>query len=119
MYLKQKATWRTKYRAVATVLAFTLLGSCGEGAPNKFMAEAMCRSFITDRLKSPGSARFSDSSETERTSKSDGGFLITGWVDSQNSFGALLRSHYSCSIMPSANDQWKLINLTFQKAGGE
>jgi hypothetical protein len=104
--------------ALGTVIV-ALLQSCGSPAPNEFMAEAMCRSFITDRLKSPGSAKFSDSSETERTTRSDGGFLITGWVDSQNSFSALMRNRYSCSIMPLGNEQWKLVDLKLQQTGGQ
>jgi hypothetical protein len=47
---------------------------------------------VKARLKAPATARFSGET-VEHTAGYDG---VTGDVDAQNSFGALIRSHYTC-----------------------
>lgn len=56
------------------------------------------RQFVEKRLKSPSSADFSFESEKSVIKVNDTTFIVTGYVDSQNSFGAELRSNYSCKI---------------------
>lgn len=57
-----------------------------------------CQRRIMDKLKSPATARFPDPawSGTEST-----GYAVSGVVDSENSFGALIRAHYGCSFNPA------------------
>ena len=49
---------------------------------------------MKDRLRSPGSASFSDVQIEE---VDDSYFEIRGSVDAQNGFGALLRANFKCS----------------------
>jgi hypothetical protein len=85
------------------------------------MAVIQCQNFVKDRLKSPGSAEFPF---LEHTIKDLGNqtFEVVSYVDSQNSFGALLRTYYTCRIqyVGSDTDQnsdrrfWNLLNLEFE-----
>lgn len=59
--------------------------------------------FVPARLKAPATAKFSGVS----VSGSGGTYAVTGSVDSQNSFGALIRSTFSCTVH-SSGDKWVL-----------
>lgn len=70
-------------------------------------AKSVCEDFVKGRLKSPGSADFSDVT----TSTSGLTYTVTGAVDSQNGFGALIRSQFTC-VVSDAGDEWRLQSLT-------
>jgi hypothetical protein len=58
---------------------------------------------VQDKLKAPSTAEFSN----ESVSGSGNSWNVSGSVDSQNSFGAKIRSSYTCSIAYSPSDhQW-------------
>ena len=80
----------------------------------------VCKQFVEDRLKSPGSAKWRDPFGDQVTYSGDGKgpITVTASVDSQNGFGALLRSSYSCTVTNSGGDNWSLDNLDFQDGGG-
>ena len=71
---------------------------------------------IRGRLKSPSSARFSPhrSKDTNRLKTYDDGdvqyYVVSGWVESQNSFGAMLRSDYTLCLKVTEN--------SFDSSGG-
>lgn len=54
--------------------------------------------FIESKLSSPASAKF-DSSIEEIVQINDTIFRVNSFVDSQNGFGALIRSKYSCNVI--------------------
>ncbi len=54
--------------------------------------------YIKDKLKSPASAEFEGGADGV-TKVNDTTFIVIGTVDSQNSFGAMLRSNYSCKVI--------------------
>jgi hypothetical protein len=87
--------------------------SCGKTLPppNEFGAETICQNFTKQRLKSE-LADFNGVEETKRLSNHSvpATFLIAGWVDVQNSFGAVMRNRYSCSVKLE-NGRWSLIAL--------
>lgn len=68
---------------------------------NKFLAYNYAEDFISQRLKSPSSAKFPEVSEKINHIKSLGKdkYEINSWVDSQNGFGAMIRSRFSCRII--------------------
>lgn len=101
-----------------------LVGACDDGSDNassstnKQGSAVMCERFIKkdSRIKSPGSLKFSGVSETKiKVVKSNQPFQykVTGWIDSQNDFGAYKRNRYSCLITKSNKDTWKLNELQF------
>lgn len=55
---------------------------------------SQCETRIEKMLKSPSTAAF------DSTSESDGGkWTVTGTVDSENGFGASVRSNYQCTVV--------------------
>lgn len=61
-----------------------------------------CQTRITDKLTSPSSATFPDESELEiqRKGSDEEYWQIRGYVDSDNKFGASLRSDWYCQVTP-------------------
>ncbi|OQM82001.1 hypothetical protein B0E55_01626 [Rhodococcus sp. 66b] len=55
-----------------------------------------CREKVTNRLKSPGSAEFGDLAFAATPDGDHYSHIASGWVDSQNGFGALVRSTFDC-----------------------
>jgi len=84
---------------------------------NSTMAYIMLEDFVKERLVSPGSARFPgvfDGRAEHITSLGNRRYRITSWVDSQNSFGAVLRTHFTAEIEQIDEDRWRLISLDMQ-----
>jgi hypothetical protein len=78
-----------------------------------FWAFQFCKKFVSDRLKSPQTAEFqiiSDAHINEYASKS---FVVISYVDSENSFGANIRTRFTCSVKYIGNDKWQLEHLEF------
>lgn len=63
---------------------------------------------VLDKLKSPSTAKFSPSSETT-VKQSDNEWIVKGWVESENSFGATLRNSYEVKITVNSED-WHTID---------
>ncbi|ERS60820.1 hypothetical protein HMPREF1261_00484 [Corynebacterium sp. KPL1818] len=61
-----------------------------------------CQTRITDKLTSPSSAVFPDKTELEiqKTGSNEEYWQIRGYVDSDNKFGASLRSDWYCQVTP-------------------
>lgn len=107
-----KAYWEAKRvpllmlaAAAVALLVMMVVSSLGSGSPVKTDrggdlevqragAKIACQDMVRDRLKSPASAQFSG------VVASGAGplFTVRGKVDSQNSFGAMLRSSFSCQL---------------------
>ncbi len=63
----------------------------------RYDARRVCHDFIDDRLKSPASSDFEWTSDMNVT-YSGGIYVVGGKVDAQNSFGAMIRSDYACTV---------------------
>lgn len=76
----------------------------------------ICRQFVEDRLIAPGFAKWPHCWENiigfDEESKS---WDVASYVDSQNSFGALLRSQYICEVEHLGGDKWRLLALEFDQ----
>lgn len=72
-------------------------------------ARGACEQFVTKRLKSPGSAEFSGQAE----SNTGRIWTATGSVDSQNSFGGLVRNDYTCvaSYLGGDDESYRMVSL--------
>jgi len=85
---------KTKLFVVGAV-ALGLIGLPGcssDSGTNEYLAKDMCHTFVKRRLKAPSTAKFSN--ETVKGGPSR--WTVVGEVDSENSFGAMLRSPYIC-----------------------
>lgn len=98
-------------------LILLLAGACGvmvvlgkgDTDETEYLAKTVCQGFVKKQLKSPTSARFSEESAT----KASGRWTVSGVVDSQNSFGAMVRNQYTCTTTYQKDgDQWNLVSLT-------
>lgn len=99
------------------VVALAVCGLCGWGMNAKDSpaqadpsgdAKRVCQEeFIPKRLKAPRTAEFADVSVTN-----DGdAYTVSGSVDAQNGFGALIRSSFTCVVRESG-DNWVLQSAT-------
>ena len=62
---------------------------------DKAYAWVMAQNFIEPHLKSPSTADYGwQTSEECVTDMGDGRFVVKGWVDAQNAFGATVRSEF-------------------------
>lgn len=71
------------------------------------MAEIMCEEFIEKRLKAPATADYTD----PETSKDGATYTVAGAVDSENGFGAKIRTRYVCVVRSDGDDMWTLVDL--------
>jgi hypothetical protein len=74
-------------------------------------AKMMCRQFVERSLKAPSTADFPFSDEFSAVGKDNGPYIVIGYVDAQNSFGAMLRTHFTCELHTDGKE-WFLDNLT-------
>ena len=93
--------WFTKFLIASPIVLFAafglgLLNNQAQHDPdrgnNEFAAAQACEVVVERQLKAPASAEF--------TSVAVGGgpWTVQGTVDSQNSFGAMIRTTYECTV---------------------
>ena len=82
------------------------------------LAMLLCEDFVRERLIAPSTAKFPSSRKEADiwTLGKDSGmyenaFRVESYVDSQNSFGAMIRSYYTCDINYVGDDKWRLLDL--------
>ena len=81
---------------------------------DKWAAFCIAKEFVSDRLKSPKSAEFKGifddwEDDVERMGKDV--FCVKSWVDSKNSFGAMVRAHFMCSVHRVEGGTWHLLAI--------
>lgn len=81
---------------------------------SKLEAYTMSQTFVKEKLKSPSTAEFTCDYEKDVNQISDSMFVVNGFVDSQNGFGAMLRSSYRCTLLFKPNDMVSCENLEIQ-----
>jgi len=70
------------------------------------LAKVMAENFVRKGLRSPASAEFSSTSDTDIDYIGGGAYRVKGHVDSQNSFGAMLRNYYFVDLFTKDGDEW-------------
>ena len=68
------------------------------------------RRMIETQLKSPATADWSSYPATTITEGDGGQLVVSGWVDSQNSFGAQVRTRYILTLAPEG-DSWRAVDI--------
>ncbi len=101
-------------RAAPVVLAVALLPLTGCGSSgDEGGAIAYCHQFVEQQLKSPSSADFPSNSEHTVTELGEQQWRVSSYVDADNSFGASLRTNWTCEISyDDAAGVWTLESLT-------
>lgn len=77
---------------------------------NKSESYFICQDFVKDRLKSPSTAEFPSSRNVNIFETGTNKYMIKGYVDAQNSFGAQLRTQYECEVQLDG-ETWKLQHI--------
>ncbi|NMG64887.1 hypothetical protein GPA19_08005 [Azoarcus indigens] len=91
-------------------------------APNNSgMAAIICAGYVEDRLLAPKSADFPWGKDARGVwQMPDQVYVIKSYVDSQNAFGAMVRTNYRCEIKAAKGGSgdpgdWRLIKLDFEQ----
>lgn len=116
-------------KAILIILAIIggliLIGTCSggsgssSGSSNNWNTESWAKSYaqiiVKDNLKAPSTAKFCNTAR-EMTAKNMGGskWKVTGWVDAENSFGAMIRSDFEVVLELNSNGATK-ISCTIKK----
>lgn len=80
------------------------------------MAYIMSQDFVKEKLVSPGSADFPfDIDRNFVEARKDSVFTVLAYVDSQNGYGALLRSYFKAKLKYHGNDKWSLLDLNMDE----
>ena len=86
-------------------------------------AKGVCQEFARKHLKAPSTAKLEPlstvaaaPSHDKKWSKLRNVWESIGWVDSQNSYGAMLRTEYSCTAQKNGNT-WKVLDMYFFAPG--
>jgi len=77
---------------------------------DKIRIMAIVRTYLEERLKSPSTANYSGYGETSVRSVGDK-YGVAGWVDSQNSFGAMLRMKYVIVLKKVGDRDFRIIEF--------
>lgn len=73
-------------------------------------AKIFCNEIVRQGLKAPATASFASYGSQTTTTQGSGAISVASYVDSQNSFGANLRTSYTCVARKSGSD-WSLVSL--------
>jgi hypothetical protein len=87
-------------------IALILAGCAGSDGNHKYGAQAVSEQFVEDRLEAPSTADFTMPKVTEEP---DGSSMVVGSVDSENGFGAKVRSDYLYWGTNTGGDNWQLL----------
>ena len=129
MSTQTQPTKEQKIRGIVTLLAFVFIiyvawsvfiPSCSSDKKaevkeySKQDAVVYSRIFVEKMLVSPGSADFPYVPDDEVQKLNDSTFYIESYVDSQNKFGALLRSNYKCKIIFTSDSTARCEDMIIQ-----
>ena len=131
---------RTLQRFVKQCTAGMLLfvGSCGACGACSYLIDSMelgkwtepvaivgglfCKDHARSQLKAPSTAEFPRFVEAVLVGSQDQPFTEQVWavlsyVDSQNSFGATIRTSYACILKPptSQDESWEIVHFQFDE----
>lgn len=103
-------------RRMFLLIAFSItVAGCSNNSPEEQAKEAVdaaaanekqekddvfgaAQQMVDDHLKSPGSAKYPDFDASFVTITSPNNYSVTSFVDSQNNFGALIRSNWAVKM---------------------
>lgn len=102
------------------VFITVLVAGCGESEPTiddkKSFAWSAAENEVEQQLKSPSTAKFQwyDSDNVKQTEEEDV-FLVKAYVDSENGFGAMIRTNYIAKIKVNyERETYTLLDIAFE-----
>lgn len=99
---------------LVAVLLTVLLSFCeGDRTVDKYNADVFAEDFVKEKLKSPSSAKFASTSEKTIKEVETNVWEVSGWVDSENSFGASIRSNFKVKMEYDPEEEsWTLKDIS-------
>ncbi len=96
------------------LLLFGMLKSCVSKFTEvgEFDAYFAATEFVRRDLVSPSSAEFAGYDKDKVRKIDENRFIVRGYFDASNSFGAKLRKTYMCQIRYLGNDEWRLESMS-------
>jgi len=83
--------------------------------PEPYIPYEFAKDFVRDRLVAPSTAKFMPISRVHYVLYPDQKtWRITSFVDSQNAFGAMVRTKWSVKLIET-KDTWKLLDIKFEQ----
>lgn len=79
------------------------------------MAYVRLKYEVEERLKAPATADFASQLDSRIAHIGDQLYVISSYVDSQNSFGANVRTRFVGEVQQVEPDRWVIVSLTFDK----
>lgn len=93
----------------------TEVGTSNKKGNGNIKAWVFTQYLVEEYLKSPKTAKFPFGGAQNHVEETVPGiFIIRSYVDSQNSFGATIRTKFFCKLQQKANGKFEVIQLTFQ-----
>ena len=116
---KDAASSGSGANSTSSACSISCSGDSGDVPSQAFGAFDVCKQFVSDRLKAPNGATWRDpiGNQVVYSGSGDGPWTVNASVDSQNSFGADLRSTYTCTVTDESGSNWALDNLIFSDGG--
>ena len=74
----------------------------------------ICKQFVQEKLRSPTSATFPPYDEESVNPHVGGTYRVWSHVDSQNGFGAMVRTPYVCTVLPLGGTRYRLVDLKLE-----
>jgi hypothetical protein len=78
-------------------------------------AWVICQDFVEDRLTAPSTAEYPAGYSQYTTSLGDRTFRVDAYVDAENSFGAMIRTDFTCTVRYQGSETWRLVSLEFDE----
>lgn len=93
------------YISVAVILGLVLAVAVLVGF-QPLMRYQTCKAIITNRLVAPATAKWQPLLSAEQSTNGSTEFYVVMYVDSQNTYGALLRTHCVCTLTQEKSGSW-------------
>ncbi len=98
------------------VIVFNVFKGCvsttsSYSSSDRITVLTMAQELVKDTLAAPSTARFPWPSEHDVRELGGGRYSVSSYVDSQNVFGAMVRTHYTAIVQDVGDGKWRLENL--------
>lgn len=103
-------TWFVFFPSTATTRGVPAF----DDSADRSQVAALCETAVEQKLKSPASAKFPPQHAAAVKAIAPRTYRMVSYVDSQNGFGAVLRTNFTCEAAPTSV-AWKITRLELQK----
>ncbi|PWR08559.1 hypothetical protein DKT68_15190 [Micromonospora acroterricola] len=114
----RRASRRWPWIAAAVLVGLVAVGGLAYALMPSDEDEAVerCQAAISGQLKSPATAEYADDVTVSGEEGNFGTYYeVTGQVDAENGFGALVRGDYRCKVQREQDGSWTVTESSFDQ----